>query len=194
MQYVVGLIVAFFVVKSLNRMDDRDTGGSGGEIERPFTGEDITNQNGRDITENFSNAVRQWADEAKQWAQIHSVRPEVILSIIQQESDGNPDAVGSIGEQGLMQVTEIALQDVNDNFNDFPYQSDIDFADLTRPAANIKAGTAFYRLQLDRMNGSDYDALRAYNCGAQGAKENPGCGSQYADEVLNRTKNDTRTG
>jgi len=194
MQFVVGLIVAFFVVKSLNRMDDRETGGSGGDIERPFTGEDITNQSGQTITDNFADPVRQWADEVKEWAKIHDVRPEIILSIIQQESTGNPDATGAIGERGLMQVTEIALQDVNENFNSFPYQSDIDFADLVRPNANIKAGTAFYRLQLDRMNGSDYDALRAYNCGAQGAKENPGCGSQYADEVLNRTKNDTRTG
>jgi hypothetical protein len=93
-----------------------------------------------------------------------------------------------------MQITEVALQDVNENFTQFPYQNDIKFSDLVRGNANIKAGTAFYRLQLDRMNGNRYDALRAYNCGAQGAKENPGCGSDYADEVLNRTKNDTITG
>jgi soluble lytic murein transglycosylase-like protein len=115
----------------------------------------------------------------------YNVPADIIASVIQQESSGRVDAVGAANEYGLMQLTEVAVQDVQE-IQGLPWQhpSNLDASE------NILYGTAFLRIQMDRWEGRGdgrwYQALRAYNCGFQGSVQMAGCGSEYAMEVLRR--------
>ncbi len=107
----------------------------------------------------------------------------LILAIIRMESAGDAAARGSIGEVGLMQLTEGAWEDV------------IRFGDMTRrtqgiprdPYSNILAGAKYLVICNERMGGSIehpqwFDALRAYNVGSRRAQEGIQ-GTNYASKV-----------
>ena len=149
----------------------------------------IENRNGVNITNRFLADERAWAPDVRAVAERAGLPPEIVLSVVAQESDGNPQADGALGEVGLMQLTELAVDDVNNNAARMniglgPYTSS--FEDMTDPQANLQYGTTFLAMQLRRMDLSMTDALRAYNCGETRARQNPGCGSTYADDVLTR--------
>jgi soluble lytic murein transglycosylase-like protein len=114
-----------------------------------------------------------------------NVPVDILASVIMQESSGIVDAEGAAGEYGLMQLMEVAVQDVQE-IKGLPWMhpSGMDASE------NIFYGAAFLRIQKDRWSsrGDDrwYQALRAYNCGFQGSVRQPGCGSGYATEVLRR--------
>jgi len=113
------------------------------------------------------------------------VMEDVILSMIQQESSGRPDAVGSVGEVGLMQLRDMAAQDVG--LSKAP----------TDPVENIRAGTRFLDLQHERMGGGVqkfFDGIRAYNAGAAGARRSPNLGRSYALDVIGRVPAVTEQG
>lgn len=101
-----------------------------------------------------------------QAASQYSVPEALIRAVIQQESGGNPYAVGKIGEQGLMQLTPKYYPDVN-RFD---------------PRSNIMAGTKSLSDYYKRF-GDWRGALSYYN----GGKNAGGSQAQgYADKVLSR--------
>jgi soluble lytic murein transglycosylase-like protein len=112
---------------------------------------------------------------------ISGVPSAIIASVIMQESSGNPNAVGSDYEVGLMQLKQIAITDLIQNGFDVPGYPAID------PLTNIIQGSYFLTLQFRRA-GNWYDALRAYNGGYAGTKDNPQVSKNYADSVLQRAK------
>lgn len=113
----------------------------------------------------------------------------LILALIRVESAGDADARGSIGEVGLMQLTEGAWEDII-RFGGMTWRSQ----EIPRdPYSNILAGAKYLVICDERMGSyvSDpvwFDALRAYNIGANAALKNRIKGTNYAYKVLSFEK------
>jgi len=137
-----------------------------------------------------SEPVRAFEAEARSAAAAAGVPPDIVLSVVDQESDGNPDAVGPGGEVGLMQLKQIAVDDVAQNTS-LP-RVDVQTLDGRAPQKNLTYGAHFLALQRERVRQAGdmdgwFDALRSYNCGFSRAREAPSCGASYASDVLGRT-------
>lgn len=121
-------------------------------------------------------AVIQWETEVRAAAKEFGVPVSIALSVLWVESAGNPQARGSSGERGLMQLKEIAVKDLQlQGFGTFPNWE-------TDPAQNIRAGVAFLALQY-RRTGNWYEAVKAYNQGYAGKDQNPGLAADYLNKV-----------
>jgi soluble lytic murein transglycosylase len=84
-------------------------------------------------------------------AREHQLQPALVKAVIAAESNFDPDAVSRRGAQGLMQLmpeTAAALG----------------VADPLQPLENVRAGTRYLRLMIDRY-GDLERALAAYNAG-----------------------------
>jgi soluble lytic murein transglycosylase-like protein len=115
----------------------------------------------------------------------YGVDPSVIAGIIAVESGGKPSVIGSFEEVGLMQVREIALQDLQDQGIISRFTNEVP----SNPSDNIEIGTAFYMLQENRVGGNEFEALRAYNAGYRRANNNALISRDYANEVLEFAEN-----
>lgn len=105
------------------------------------------------------------------------VDPDLILAMIQVESNGIPDAMGSAGEVGLMQVQQVAINHlVDEGYSVHPEQT-------TDVYKNIVQGASYYSMMADSTL-NEFNALRAYNAGLAGSRKNPVAGNEYAKKVL----------
>lgn len=143
---------------------------------------------GSPLPDKVPSDVQRWKGDAMQYAKQYGLPWHVILAQIWQESLGDPNAVGSAGEIGLMQLKQIAIDDLEImGFGTFPGWKD-------DPEMNIKAGTAFTKLQLIR-SGSLHSslanvrstALEAYNEGYAGSLKDLGP-DEYADQVMEKAQ------
>ena len=83
-------------------------------------------------------------------AQAAGIKPEWLLAVISQKSEGRPCAVSPAGAAGLMQLMPAAIEDLK-------------VADALDPRQNLAAGARLLKQLLDR-NGGDFErALAAYN-------------------------------
>lgn len=101
-----------------------------------------------------------------QEAQVNGLDPQMVLAVMDIESNFNRYALSSAGAQGLMQVMPF-WKDVLNEPN----------ADLYNPLVSIRFGCAILRRYLDRFTDTE-DALAAYN-GSYGR-------TIYSDKVLRR--------
>lgn len=125
-----------------------------------------------EIYQNFSGPI----DRAAATFQIAKSR---IISMIAVESSGRTDLpTGSAGEEGLLQVTPPALQDVNRNLN-FSYSPE----DLRDPATGIFVGVGYLKLLTSQFSGDLDLATQAYNGGSGNVKKNPAFDLAYLDRV-----------
>lgn len=115
----------------------------------------------------------------KQIGQEYNICPELLMAIIEQESGGNPDAVGAAGEIGLMQI--------------YPkYHSDrmeeLGVYSLYAPKSNILVG-ADYLAELFQKYGDVYTVLQVYN-GTEDAVEKAEKGehTEYARKIVKRAE------
>ena len=131
--------------------------------------------------ETYFNMLSKWKQDIISKSNKLSSNKFIIASMIIQESSGNPELVGLAGEIGLMQITEAALSDVNRISN-----TKYNFNELFIGSINIEVGIRFFELQFKRMNNDTFEALRAFNAGETGARNNKNLSKLYAETVLER--------
>ena len=125
-----------------------------------------------DPEKTFSSSVEQWRQIATLESNAAGLPVSIVLAIISVESSGINGQIGAAGERGLMQLKDVAAQDLGFGFA----SSDA--------ATNIFQGTRFLRLQIERMGMSLAGGIRAYNQGETGAKSSPLNGLDYLMRVI----------
>jgi hypothetical protein len=114
------------------------------------------------------------------------VDPNLIKSVIQQESAFNPKATSSCGAQGLMQLMPTTA-------------SELGCGDAYDAGQNIRAGTQYLKQLLDRFHGDTSLALAAYNAGANAVDKYGGIPpfaetQNYVKNILGNYANYKRNG
>src|SRR5262245_34481180 len=99
------------------------------------------------------SAREQYEPYVLQYSNQHSLRPELVRAVIQVESGYNPRALSVKGAMGLMQLMPETARMLGVHR---PYD----------PEQNIRGGTRYLRLLLDKYDGSEELALAAYNAGS----------------------------
>lgn len=93
-------------------------------------------------------------------AKKYNVDPELVQSVIQAESGGDPTAASGTGPVGLMQVSRALAKDYG-----YSEQDRLD------PAKNIEMGTRYLAQNLKAFGGDPTKALIGYNQGTGGARQ-----------------------
>jgi hypothetical protein len=113
-----------------------------------------------DLSQDTTVDVEKIYSTVDKYSQKYGVDKNLVLAIIKQESNFNPNAVSSAGAKGLMQ-----LMDFNSEAYGLTNPYDID--------QNIEAGVKHIKSYLDMYNGNLEMALMAYN-GGPGTMERRG--------------------
>jgi hypothetical protein len=102
----------------------------------------------------FTDEVRHWEEKIVKWSARYGLDPNLVATVMQIESCGDPEAVSSAGAAGLFQVMPFHFQPGEDS---------------THPWTNARRGLAYLRQSLQE-GGSTRLALAGYNGGITGAK------------------------
>lgn len=130
--------------------------------------------------------VSRWIRYAKKHGNRAGIPWQIIMAIIWQESRGNPNAVGSAGEVGLMQLKPDAVEDVQKftSVSTTGWQEDEE--------TNIKVGANYLEVNLrpGRADGDLFKALRMYNQGPTGALSGQSSykSIQYAKQIRSKAQ------
>jgi hypothetical protein len=98
----------------------------------------------------FTPSVQHWKDDLLLWGEEYDVDPNLLATVMQIESCGNPQALSRVGAIGLFQVMPFHFQ-----ANEAPYD----------PDTNALRGSAYLAAGLEQAGGSAGLALAAYNGG-----------------------------
>lgn len=143
------------------------------------TGTSVLDPGTKDRVLGYKQAISHWSGKV-------GVKAPIIAGIIAQESEGVQDVIGGSGEVGLMQVKSIAYRDVIENGMMPSY---LDYSTVPDdPWDNIEIGTKYYKLNLIRTDGDEFEALRFYNAGPGRAGSNMLISRNYANTVLDYAK------
>jgi len=118
-----------------------------------------------EISAHYTPEVQFWKDAIASWSLTYRVRPNMIATIMQIESCGNPDAVSPVGAAGLFQVMPFHFQEGEDPLD---------------PNYSAMRGLLFFGELLARTNGDTALAFAAYNGGASVIDLSP---SEWAQET-----------
>lgn len=103
----------------------------------------------------FTPEVRYWEGAISRWGATWEMSPNLVATVMQIESCGNPQAVSPAGAQGLFQVMPYHFAAGEDPFE---------------PETNARRGLAYLRRALDAFPNDVRRALAAYNGGIEGAR------------------------
>jgi soluble lytic murein transglycosylase-like protein len=98
----------------------------------------------------FTAEVQHWANQISAWANAVSLNPNLVATVMQIESCGDPQAKSSAGAMGLFQVMPFHF-----HFTDNPYH----------PNTNAQRGLDYLTRSLEAANGDARLALAGYNGG-----------------------------
>lgn len=104
----------------------------------------------KDISPIFRIEVLYWADSISKWAVASQLDPNLVATIMQIESCGDPRAKSSAGAMGLFQVMPFHFYAADDPYN---------------PNTNAVRGLAYLAKSLETANGDANLALAGYNGG-----------------------------
>lgn len=129
------------------------------------------------ISPTFPQAIQQWCDIISRYASEYHLEPNLVASVMLQESAGNPNAYSHSGAVGLMQVMpKDGLAAKFQCINGPCFASRPSMAELYDPDFNVSYGTRMLSGLIQR-HGNVRDALKAY-----GPMD---MGYRYADIILN---------
>lgn len=109
-----------------------------------------TPPNSTEVSGVFTAEVRYWNDEIERWGRQYNLSPNLIATLMQIESCGNPDARSAEGKLGLFQ-----LQPDQFNRRDDPLD----------PATNAERALEYFGEMYSRSNGDLALAFAAYHGG-----------------------------
>jgi soluble lytic murein transglycosylase-like protein len=98
----------------------------------------------------FTPSVRAWEGEIVRWSVSFGLDPNLVATVMQIESCGNPHAVSRSGAQGLFQVMPFHFTDGED---------------MQAPEVNARRGLAYLAESLLKSKGDIRRALAGYNGG-----------------------------
>ncbi len=98
----------------------------------------------------FTPEVRHWSDDIVRWSKDYQLDPNLVATVMQIESCGNPDAVSGSGAQGLFQVMPFHFE---------PGEAMLD------PDTNAKRGLAYLASGLELAGSEPALAFAGYNGG-----------------------------
>lgn len=104
------------------------------------------------LTKIATNSNSNFDELIDQAAAMFSVPAKLIKSVIQKESNFNPNAVSHAGASGLMQLMPATARDLG-------------VKNIFDPAENIQGGAKYLKQLLDKYNNQVDLALAAYNAG-----------------------------
>ena len=122
-------------------------------------------QEGNRIAVLFTPEIQFWSQNIIQWSQETGIDPNLIATVMQIESCGDPFAKSSAGAQGLFQVMPYHFESGEDPYN---------------PATNALRGLDYLGRALAARDGAVRLGFAGYNGGITGAKRPE---SQWADET-----------
>lgn len=102
-----------------------------------------------------------FADEITAAARAQGLEPALVFGLIRQETRFMPQLKSSVGASGLMQVMPATARYVAKKIN-LPWDNP---ALINDPLTNLRLGTAYLRMVLDDLGGSQAMAAAAYNAG-----------------------------
>ncbi len=105
----------------------------------------------------FSQSVLYWEDDIVAWAERHNLDPNMVATVMQIESCGDPRAISSAGAMGLFQVMPFHFQAGEDGFD---------------PDTNALRGMNYLAERLIQTNGEIGHAFAGYNGGHIAASGN----------------------
>jgi soluble lytic murein transglycosylase len=102
-----------------------------------------------------------YATIVRTYAKQQRLDPALLAAVIDTESKFNADARSSAGAVGLMQLTPATAEGIAE----YTHGSKFKLSDLTIPDINVRYGTFYLRLLLNKYKGNERLALAAYNAG-----------------------------
>jgi len=102
-----------------------------------------------------------YADDIRSAAQAAGLEPALVFGLIRQETRFMAQLKSSVGASGLMQVMPATAKWVAKKIN-LPWDNP---ALISDPLTNLKLGTAYLKMVLDDLGGSQAMAAAAYNAG-----------------------------
>lgn len=122
------------------------------------------------------DVIRQQADEK-------NVDASLIAAVIYAESRFR-DQTSHAGARGLMQITPMTAHEIERKSGGETFR----LKDLADPELNIRYGTFYLRMLLDRYDGNEVAALAAYNAGPTAVDEWGGSAIGIADVEIAETR------
>jgi soluble lytic murein transglycosylase-like protein len=114
-----------------------------------------SSQSSKKIAALFTPEIQRWEPEIVEWSREWGLDPNLVATVMQIESCGDPRAVSGAGAMGLFQVMPFHFQGGED-----PY----------KPGINATRGLSYLKSALDARGGDIKLGLAGYNSGINGAK------------------------